>query len=345
MKKMRLAVIVTVVLALLAFAQGASAAVTLGDGGFELGSSNPYWTASSTVGYPLITTGDTHTGTYKARLGYSWAGGSEVSKVSQDFKMPRKGTAELVFWLLVPAYDPAGSDKLVVYVDGDKLFKVLETEDWVHNASYQQITIDLDTYLDGDAHTLTIKGTDKSGDITTWYVDDVAIEFDAIVNGSMEEDADGDKVPDGWKIRSPSGETRRVCNTAQSGSCSVRLQGTGGAEQLIYVWKPGPTGKAGDVFSYTAYFAGDAIPGGHSITVYATQTSGVETQVHHIGILSGTFPWTFGSTGWTVPFDYKKLRVVVEYTAATGTMWWDNVRLTQTGGPVPAPAAGALFGQ
>ncbi len=93
MKKIRIVVIVIVVLALLAFVQSSSAAVTLGDGCFEAGRPNPYWTESSTLGFAIIwySPGDAHSGDWFAYLGGAGAGG-EVSKVSQVFKTPKKAS-------------------------------------------------------------------------------------------------------------------------------------------------------------------------------------------------------------------------------------------------------------
>lgn len=344
MKRIILTTAATILFVLLGFTQTASAAVTLADGGFEGGAPSLYWADSSTLGYTIITGSNARTGTYKAFLGGA-NGAGEVATIEQTIKMPKKGKVALSFWLRVPLYDPAGSDKLQVYVDGSKLLTIKETSGAAYS-SYQQVLVDLSAFLDGGTHTLTFKGTDKSGANTAWYIDDVSLILEAFKNTSFEDDSNGDNVPDGWKISSPSGQTRRVCDEAWTGSCSVRLRGTGGAEQLIYIWKPGLTGKAGDAFQYYACVKAEAIPGGNSIRVIATQTNGVDAVVYQLPIGGGTFAWGCDNTAWIVPFDYKKLRVVVEYTAATGTMWWDDVSLTQIGGPVPAPAAGgALFGE
>lgn len=48
-----------------------------------------------------------------------------------------------------------------------------------------------------------------------------------ITNGSFELDTDGDRVPDGWKWtpRKPGRNEGRVCDTAYSGSCTLRIDG------------------------------------------------------------------------------------------------------------------------
>jgi hypothetical protein len=325
---------------LLGFTQTASAAVTLGDGGFEMNSPNPYWTEKSTLGYTLIVAGSAHTGTYRVYLGGT-GGSGEVSTISQTFKMPKNGTASLVFWLRIPAYDVTGSDKLQVIVDGDKLFTVPET-DGPSYSSYQPIVLDLSAYLDGGTHTLKIKGTDKSGADTSWSIDDVAIQFDGIVNGSMEIDANGDNVPDGWKIKSPSGSTQRICGVSYSGACSARLQGdTGSQEQLIYTYKAGPTGIAGDTFTLwlRGYASGFTAFGQWGMTVEAYNTDGTVSTLSNEGFTANTGGvWGLGAVILTAPKDYKKIKITIWHLGnSPGVAYLDYFLMPATGGPVPAP--------
>src|SRR5690606_28377098 len=93
------------------------------DGGFEAGEPNPFWDeGSSTFGTILCTVtfcgtgGGTgpHSGTW-----WAWFGGidaNEVGFASQDVTIP-SGSAELRFWLEIPAAD--GSGFLNVSMDGD----------------------------------------------------------------------------------------------------------------------------------------------------------------------------------------------------------------------------------
>jgi len=340
MKKTVLIALGIVVLVLLAFVQGASAAVTIGDGGFELGSPNPYWSESSTNGYALILSGSARTGSYKAFLGGT--GGGEVSTISQGIKMPKKGTASLVFWLRIPAYDPAGSDKLQVIVDGDKLFTVPEINGPSYS-SYQQIVLDLSAYVDGGTHTLKIKGTDKVGLTTSWYIDDVAIEFDAIENGSLEVDANGDKVPDSWKISSPSGKTKQVQGISYMGSFSARLQGnTGSQERLIYTYKPGATGIAGDTFTLSLWGYASGFPafGQWGMTVEAYNTDGTVSVLYNSGFVETTGGvWLPGTANLTAPKNYKKIKVTIWHLGNNaGVAYVDYFFMPATGGPLPAPA-------
>jgi hypothetical protein len=340
MKKMRIIITLTVLLALLAFAQSASAAVTVGDGSFELGPANPYWTQSSTKGYQLIVSGGAHTGTYRAWLGAD-GGNGEVSVISQDIKLPKKGWAYIAFYLKIADYDPAGGDKLQVIVDGVKLHTWQETA--AGFASYHEVAVSLEDFLDGGVHTLTIKGTDKVGGNTSWYIDDVYIEFNAIEDGSLEVDTDGDKVPDSWKISSPSGKTKQVY-FPYLGAFSVRLQGnTGSQEKLIYVYKAGPTGRAGDTFELSLYgnCSGFTAIGQWGITVEAYNTDGTVSTLHTGGYVpdTGGMWLTGGPYVLTAPKDYKKIKLTIWHLGnSPGVAYVDYFFMWATGGPVPAPA-------
>lgn len=338
MCKVRRAAVLLVLLVALLFAQSASAAVTLGDGGFEMGRPNPYWTESSTNLWALIIYGPgaAHTGNYYVWMG-NCNGCGEVASITQTFKMPKNGQVILSFWLRIAAYDPAGGDKLKVLVDGNKLLTIQETDTSYHSG-YAPVLVGLSDYTDGGTHTLKIQATDKVGGSTSWYLDNVRLTLSAIWNNSMEVDSNNDNVPDGWKIVSPSGQSRRVCNEAYTGSCSVRLRGTGGTEQLIFTYKAGPTGKVGDAFLSRGYVKGDSVPvGGWDFRIIATHLDGTtEVLYDATNPASGTFDWTEGQQIVGVSGgDYKKIRLIIEYTANSGTLWVDQCTFTGLGGPVP----------
>jgi hypothetical protein len=340
MSKLRSLAVVFTLLAALLMVQSASAAVTLGDGGFEAGNPNPYWSWSSSVfgESPIIAGSSPRTGTYYAYLGRTVAG--EVTKISQTIKMPKNGTVTLRFYMWTGSHDAAGSDKFSVKFSGDTVFKVAET-DSAYWAGYSLVTIDLSAYTDGGFHALVFKGTDKAGANTAFRLDDVSIFFNAVENGSMEDDADANNVPDGWKITSPSGKTKRVCDQAYDGLCSVRLRGDGDIEQLIYTYKPGPTGKNSDSFSFACAYKGDSIPpSGWSLRIVATHIDGSTEVLFNPSTNSGTWAWVPGFTNVTVTGgDYKKIQIIHEYTASSGTLWVDGCVFVATGGPVPAPEA------
>jgi hypothetical protein len=333
----KLTIALTLVAALL-LAQSVSAAVTLGNGGFEDGPASFWSWSSSEIGTsPIIDGPSPNTGTWYAYLGGGCGGCGEVTKISQTIKMPKNGLATLQFYLWTEVYEAAGGDKLVVKFSDDKVLKVLETDN-TYWAGYTLVQIDLSAYTDGNSHTLVIKGTDKSGSSTGFNVDDVSIVFNAIENGGMEYDTDSNDVPDKWTIASPSGLTERVCDVANTGLCSVRLQSLGGVEQLIYIYKPAATGTVGDMFHFAGRFKGDNIPvGGWDFRIVAVRADGsTEVLYDAAAPVTGTYNWITGQTDVTVAGgDYKKIQIITEYTADSGTLWVDDFSMTATGGPVP----------
>lgn len=331
MKRAFISAAIVALLGLFAFVQGAGAAVRVGDGSFEAGRPNPYWQEQSTNGLPLIVSGaGAHTGNWYAYLG-GYSGGGEVSKISQDIAFAKNGSATLNFYLRIAGYDPVGTDKFVVSMDGDKLLTIPESAGPGY-PTYQLVSVDISAYLDGETHTLAFKGTDKGGAKTSWYLDTVVIPFYGVWNGSMEIDANGDNVPDGWKINSPSGDARRVCNMAITGSCSVRLPGSGAPETLSYTFKAANSGAAGDEFNFWCWIASENVPAasvGVTTTIFYTDGT---TEEHY----DNTYPagtHGFALYGWTVAPSkpYKKIRLSFTYTAGTGRIWVDNVTLLLVG--------------
>lgn len=331
MKTLRLTVMVTLLALLFSSAQAAHAYATLCDGSLEMGSPNPCWEEHSMYGWTLIQNEPASAlhGSYMARLG-SCDGCGEVGKVRAQFPLPKKGRVTLVFYLLIDKHDSAGSDKLQVSLDGDKLLTIPETDSSYHSA-YTEVFVTLDAYVDGGLHTLQVKGTDKSGSSTAFLIDYFYLIHDGIENGDMELDSNSDGVPDGWKVDSPSGKSKRVCDMGYLSPCSFRLRGTGQPERLIYVYKPGMLGWNGDQFTLMGFAKLEDVPAGAaSVQVMAVHLDGSQTLLADEVLGSGTEDWGGGSIPFTVTGgDYKKLKITLEYNAPAGFLWMDRVTLDQ----------------
>jgi hypothetical protein len=332
MKTLRTMVMVALLAVLLAPAQEAQAYATLCDGSFELGSPNPCWEEHSTHGWTLIQNEPASAlhGSYMARLG-SCDGCGEVGKVGTWLPLPKKGSVTLVFYLLIDKHDPAGSDKLQVSMDGDKLLTIPETDSSYHSA-YTEVFVTLDGYVDGGLHTLQVKGTDKSGSSTAFLIDYFYLIHDGIENGDMELDSNSDGVPDGWKVDSPSGKSKRVCDVGYLSPCSFRLRGTGQPERLIYIYKPGVLGWNGDEFTLRGFLKFEDVPPGSARTqIVAVHFDGSQTVLIDEVMGDGTLDWDGGSIPFTVTGgDYKKLKITIEYNAPAGYLWIDGAALDQT---------------
>lgn len=349
MRTRHILITTAVLLALLAFVQSASARVQVFDGGFEGGHPNPVWGEYSSLGYDIIwnNASSARSGSWFAYLGGT--GGGEVSAVYQTVPLPSNGRAYFWLWLRIANYDPAGSDTFKITVDGNPVMTIAET-DGPYYTTYQRIGISLGGYgyLDGGTHTIRLEGTDLASPATMWYVDDVSIEADAVENGGFEWDDNGDKVPDGWKIASPSGKTKRTCKVAWDGLCSVKIVGSGSTEKLTYVFKPGATGLAGDQYTLEGMFRFDNVNGADTLLkVVAVRPDGSKVVVLEAVIGGGTTGWIPGAAGFTVPIDYKKLKITFQYAGSSGKIWIDDISVAQTGGGVPAPEpqAGSLTGE
>ncbi|MEW5986153.1 MAG: hypothetical protein AB1791_05935 [Chloroflexota bacterium] len=156
------------------------------DGGFELGTPNPYWDESSTnFGTPLCTValcggagGGTgpHSGSW-----WAWFGGIdllEISSLDQDVTIP-EGAATLSFWLEIAAVNTTGY--LAVYMDGDELFRVTEADAPIYDP-YTEVVLDVGEYADGGVHNLEFFSITNAGaGPLNFFVDDVELD----VTGSL----------------------------------------------------------------------------------------------------------------------------------------------------------------
>jgi len=150
----------------------------LGDGGFEAGTPNTYWSEySSNFGTPLCSVATCGFGNGYSGDWWVWFGGIsgvvETGYVDQSVIIP-SGTATLSFWLAIPSAGVPGF--MNVSMDGNVLFSVTEA-DASSYTSYQQVVLDISLYADGGMHTLRFSSTTESGDSSTsFFVDDVVLD-------------------------------------------------------------------------------------------------------------------------------------------------------------------------
>ncbi len=148
------------------------------DGSFEDGSPNAFWTEfESTFGTPLCDAGcgtGAGTGPYDGGW-WTWFGGiasATSGHVEQQLTIP-SGSAELSFYLEIPAFGQPGS--MSVLIDGDELFSVTEADAPAY-ATYQEVTVDVSAYADGGTHTLRFESVTQAGaSATNFFVDLVSI--------------------------------------------------------------------------------------------------------------------------------------------------------------------------
>lgn len=156
-----------------------------------------------------------------------------------------------------------------------------------------------------------------------------------LVNGTLEADADGNGVPDGWKVASTSGGSRWVCDKpakdkylSYAGKCAFRLKGTGGKEALRQTYTPSGGGQAGDTFTLILYAQGKGLPAGATaqVRVVIVNSDGTK-QVETFALPTGDYAYQRFVSTFIAAQDYERIKVGVEVIAAGGKLLVDNLSL------------------
>ena len=167
----------------------------IADPSFEAGPSGTDWTQASTnYGTPLCDAGSCGTcgGPCVPRTGsfYAWYGGAggalETGSVEQSVVIPNGTTGAIKLWVKIANAGPGiAGDKLDVSVDGSVLATVTAL-DSVAYADYAQLTVDVSSMTDGNAHTLRIEGFQSTTVVFNILVDDVEMTVDGTTVGLFE---------------------------------------------------------------------------------------------------------------------------------------------------------------
>ena len=164
----------------------------LSDGGFELGSPNPFWGEYSTnFGTPLCTQGYCGTGGGTAYqhsgIWWAWFGGIDVFEegvLTQGLTIPQ-GSATVRFYLLIGARSGNGIDNLRVLVDGIPVFTVME---WTPGYTvYSLVQVDVSAFADGGSHLLTFYSQTFGPEVTNFSVDDVTMDWCPLPTLSVDD--------------------------------------------------------------------------------------------------------------------------------------------------------------
>ena len=157
------------------------------DGGFEGGTPNPDWSEGATnFDTPLCTSAICGTGGGtgpRNGLWWAWFGGMDAAEtgfVSQIVTLD-SGAAELGFWLEIPAASGTGNDFLEVSLGGDVIFTVTDA-DQASYATYTYVSVDVSAYA-GGTHLLSFDSSIFGGGITSFFVDDVALDSEPVLVG------------------------------------------------------------------------------------------------------------------------------------------------------------------
>jgi len=192
--------------------------------------------------------------------------------------------------------------------------------------------------LDGTTALVGASAADVGGQPDTGAAYAFVLLPERLLNGSMEDDTDADKVPDFWKIKSPSGKSKRKCDNptegkyyAHLGACAVVLRSTGAKEVLQQTYTPAGGGLAGDAYTLSLWTSGKSIPASATARAvvqfaYADGTKGKFT----LSLPVGTYAYQQLSFGVTAAKAYTSVKVKIEYAASGGKLYVDDVSLAQT---------------
>lgn len=172
------------VLGQLAFAPSANAVELVQDGGFEGGASgdSPSWTeADSIFGTPLCTvaacgTGGGTSGPHAGSV-WAWFGGDPTAghtgSMSQSVTIPTGNTATLTYYYWNGAVTTPFDATLTVKIDGTTV--KTHTEASTAEAAYSLQTVDVSSFANGAAHTLSFNYVNGGTGGNNMSIDDVSI--------------------------------------------------------------------------------------------------------------------------------------------------------------------------
>jgi hypothetical protein len=151
-----------------------------------------------------------------------------------------------------------------------------------------------------------------------------------LLNRSFETDVDINKVPDLWSA-GPSWTLAdgRDCTVHKYGLCALKFTGTGPIQTLSFTALR--SGLTGDKFKFSVWRRATAVPMGAGFYARVAIYNGpAQLILYSIALPVGTYVFTASSLAFTAPAAYTKLVVTLEYSAGSGTAWFDNASLTWT---------------
>jgi hypothetical protein len=163
---------------------GCTAAQLLGNPGFENGTNNAPWTATSTLGFNPITSATTaepaHSGSWIA-----WFNGNstpDTDTIAQSVTIPAGCTATLGYWLHTDTTENTSTAKPDTFTvqllnsAGTVLTTLAGYSNLDHNTGYTQHTVDVSAYA-GQTVTVKFTGkeTDTNGGTTDFVIDDTSL--------------------------------------------------------------------------------------------------------------------------------------------------------------------------
>jgi hypothetical protein len=180
--------------------------------------------------------------------------------------------------------------------------------------------VDVPSDATGNPHAVALSGTGTPA------------TSNLVLNGGFEDNDDPTPlIPDDWTKGKALqiGVDGQDCSQASAGSCSFKFVGTGVSKQLIQSITI--AGASGD--SYTLSFDTKSSGAGGSGSYLAKAKfflANGDRVVYKIKVVK-PFPtaWTHYQTTFSLPANYTKVEITIQYTLSQGTAWFDEVSLIQ----------------
>lgn len=150
-----------------------------------------------------------------------------------------------------------------------------------------------------------------------------------LLNGGMETDANGDRLPDRWTKTGWAAGDGRTTTTRRSGKASLKLSGNGKLKVLQQ--QIARAGAAGDRLVFSAYGKPAGVPSGAAFRAELAVFDGAAP------VLRKTLSFARGTSGFSqrtatvVPSRrYTKIAVKFSYQGVAGSVWLDDASLLLT---------------
>lgn len=154
-----------------------------------------------------------------------------------------------------------------------------------------------------------------------------AVEFNLLRNGMLEDDDNGDNVPDDWSGTGLGSKDHLYCNPllAHQGLCYFRFKGAAQTKQLVQ--QLDRSGSAGDHYAFSLYAAGINVTGSPQLKVQFddSQTIGIDEE-YVTPLPTGTYNYTYHFDSYITGVDYDTVNVIIE-SGDGGKLGVDDINL------------------
>lgn len=154
-----------------------------------------------------------------------------------------------------------------------------------------------------------------------------AVEFNLLRNGMLEDDDDGDNIPDDWTGTALGSKDHLYCNPllAHQGLCYFRFKGAAQTKQLVQ--QLNRSGSSGDHYAFSLYAAGINVTGSPQLKIQFDDSQTVGIDEEYVSPLpTGSYGYTYHFDSYITGVDYDTVTIIIE-SGAGGKLGVDDVNL------------------